>query len=152
MINFDARFGEILHRVAAGHDAGLGAWYVFIAIGGALFGGLLTEGLNRIIESGGGFLRKYATAKTYIAKLRWRYTTRVARRLRLIPMFQDLDDGELEEVAAGMQRQVYYPGDVIFNECTVGTPIYLLTHGEVELELHTKLQELFCDDRHTFVK
>ena len=81
-------FGEILNRIDDGHDHGMGSGLAFVAAAGAITGGLLSEMLNRIIENKGGFLRKYATAKSYIGTLRHRYHLRVARRLRLIPMLK----------------------------------------------------------------
>ncbi len=134
-------FGEILNRIDEGHDVGLGSGLAFVAAAGAITGGLLSEFLNRIIAGKGGFLRKYATAKSYISSMKRRYNLRVARQLKFIPMFSDLDNDSLADIANNMERKIFLPSQTIFSEVTVSCPIYLIHHGQVQLELLTKYEE-----------
>jgi len=58
--------------------------------------------------------------------------------LRAIPLFQNLDEGDLSEIA-GLQIERKFPkGAVIFEEGTLGDYMYLIQEGQVKV---TKMSE-----------
>jgi CRP-like cAMP-binding protein len=59
--------------------------------------------------------------------------TGVAALLRNVPLFKDLDDAELAEVAELCREEKFVGGDYIFREGENGNRLYLITQGEVRI-------------------
>jgi CRP/FNR family cyclic AMP-dependent transcriptional regulator len=57
----------------------------------------------------------------------------VAALLRTVPLFKDLDDPELAEVAALCREERFESGTYIFREGESGNRLYLITEGEVRI-------------------
>jgi CRP/FNR family transcriptional regulator, cyclic AMP receptor protein len=53
--------------------------------------------------------------------------------LRNVPIFRDLDDAELEEVAAICHEEKFTSGTYIFREGELGNRLYLILEGEVRI-------------------
>jgi CRP/FNR family transcriptional regulator, cyclic AMP receptor protein len=53
--------------------------------------------------------------------------------LRNVPIFKELDDGELEEVAAICREEKFVSGSYIFREGELGNRLYLISEGEVRI-------------------
>jgi CRP/FNR family transcriptional regulator, cyclic AMP receptor protein len=53
--------------------------------------------------------------------------------LRNVPIFKDLDDAELEEVAAICREEKFVSGTYIFREGELGNRLYLISEGEVRI-------------------
>ena len=59
--------------------------------------------------------------------------TGVASLLRNVPLFKDLDDAELAEVAEVCREEKFVSGEYIFREGEHGNRLYLITEGEVRI-------------------
>ena len=57
----------------------------------------------------------------------------VAALLRNVPLFKDLDDIELAEVAALCREEKFVSAEYIFREGESGNRLYLITEGEVRI-------------------
>ena len=60
-------------------------------------------------------------------------STSAAAHLRNVPLFKDLDDGELSEVAALCREEKFASGAYVFREGEAGNRLYLITEGEVRI-------------------
>jgi CRP-like cAMP-binding protein len=56
-----------------------------------------------------------------------------AELLRNVPLFKDLDDAELAEVAEVCREERFVSGEYIFREGESGNRLYLITEGEVRI-------------------
>jgi CRP/FNR family transcriptional regulator, cyclic AMP receptor protein len=56
-----------------------------------------------------------------------------AALLRNVPLFKDLDDAELAEVAALCREEKFVSAEYIFREGESGNRLYLITEGEVRI-------------------
>jgi CRP/FNR family transcriptional regulator, cyclic AMP receptor protein len=57
----------------------------------------------------------------------------VGELLRNVPIFKDLDDGELARVSEVCREQAFEGGDYIFREGESGNRLYLILEGEVRI-------------------
>jgi CRP/FNR family transcriptional regulator, cyclic AMP receptor protein len=57
----------------------------------------------------------------------------VAALLKTVPLFKDLDDGELAEVADVCREERFVSGEYVFREGEQGNRLYLITEGEVRI-------------------
>lgn len=53
--------------------------------------------------------------------------------LRQVPIFKDLDDGEIARVAEVCQVQEFVSGEYIFHEGEAGNRLYLIVEGDVRI-------------------
>jgi CRP-like cAMP-binding protein len=60
-------------------------------------------------------------------------TPGVAALLKTVPLFKDLDDAELVEVAEICREERFVSGEYIFREGESGNRLYLITEGEVRI-------------------
>lgn len=59
--------------------------------------------------------------------------TGAAALLKKVPLFKDLDDAELAEVAEVCHEETFVSGAYIFREGEAGNRLYLITDGEVRI-------------------
>jgi CRP-like cAMP-binding protein len=59
--------------------------------------------------------------------------TGIAPLLRNVPLFKDLDDAELAEVADVCRRETFVSGEYIFREGESGNRLYIITEGDVRI-------------------
>jgi CRP/FNR family cyclic AMP-dependent transcriptional regulator len=59
--------------------------------------------------------------------------TDVSTLLKAVPLFKDLDDAELAEVADVCREEKFASGQYIFREGEQGNRLYLITEGEVRI-------------------
>ena len=60
-------------------------------------------------------------------------TTGVSALLKNVPLFKDLDDAELVEVADVCREERFVSGEYVFREGEQGNRLYLITEGEVRI-------------------
>lgn len=60
-------------------------------------------------------------------------STGAAALLRNVPLFKDLDDRELAEVAEVCREEKFVSGAYVFREGEAGNRLYLITEGEVRI-------------------
>ncbi len=59
--------------------------------------------------------------------------------LRQADIFYELTDSQLEEVAAICEERVFEAGATIFEENTRGDELYVIAHGEIEIQVNPAL-------------
>lgn len=120
---------------AHAHDARV--HFRALIIGGVL-GGLLFVGLDALINSKGGYLRKTSTTLAHMAKRR-REGVRETMQMVLASRPFDTLTGELAEALAGMLRPVSFKQDeVILGPERVASDAYIVLDGEVDVEISGK--------------
>lgn len=126
-------FGNVL---AASQDvnATLPVW---IMEGGAILGGLFFAVLNYLLNQMGADIRKPATAKGRLARLRELLMNRLARRLLRVPFFSSLSVSELGDlIHAAMYKERFQAGHVIMSgELGDHHAIYFILSGRVKVQL-----------------
>jgi len=110
---------------------------IYLAVASALGGGLLFAALDQMLNNHGAFIRKASTVKTYVGRLRYALMRRLLARLRQVPMFEVLNDQQLERLARSMVRERYSAGSVLFRELRSDSSIFFIVSGQVELEVTT---------------
>lgn len=102
---------------------------------GAVVGGLIFEGLNRVINDRGGFLRKASTAITFQRDREQRRRRRILDGLERIDIFDGLPDRELDAIAKAFRTMRLDAGEVLYRNGEPGGHLNVLTEGEVELSM-----------------
>lgn len=135
-------FAHILATARGGHGQNasdeIDRPLVFLAIGAALAGGLIFTLLDRILAEHGAFVRKTATLRSYVGRLRYALTRRIIARLRLVPMFEVLPTHQLHRLARCTVKERHKTGAVIFSELDSGSSLFFLLSGRVELTITTR--------------
>jgi CRP/FNR family cyclic AMP-dependent transcriptional regulator len=68
-----------------------------------------------------------------IFKIRQKQIDKIDDILIKIPIFQDLNQGELKKIKHILHQREYNKGEVIFNEGDVGLGMYIITGGSVKI-------------------
>lgn len=59
--------------------------------------------------------------------------------LRQADIFYELTDSQLEQVAAICEERVFEAGEIVFEENTHGDELYVIAHGEIEIQVNPAL-------------
>jgi NTE family protein len=82
----------------------------------------------------------------------WRSRIEMDReRLRAIPLFRDLTDGDLELVTARLRSERYSKGTIVFHQGDIGDKMYLVESGQVRVVAEGQPQPLAYMGPGTFV-
>ena len=101
--------------------------------GGAVVGGVAFEGLNRVINARGGFLRKASTSITFLRDREHRRRRSVLDGLERIHLFDGLPDHELDAIARAFRTARVDTGDVLYHYGDPCDHLNVLVKGEVDL-------------------
>jgi CRP-like cAMP-binding protein len=101
--------------------------------GGAVVGGLVFEGLNRIINARGGFLRKASTSITFLRDRDLRRRRTILDGLERIDIFDGLPDRELDTLARAFRTARLDAGDILYRRGDPCDHLNVLAKGEVAL-------------------
>ncbi|HUT77070.1 MAG TPA: cyclic nucleotide-binding domain-containing protein [Polyangia bacterium] len=127
-------FGHALHLASGEHGKIVRPGILIVAIVAAVAGGLLFNLLNRLLESKGGFLRKGALLKKYVAREKRREARHQLRGLSRVPLIRTLPVEEVIRLLTNLERVRFGPGETIFSEGEEGDGLYIIEAGEVALE------------------
>lgn len=100
---------------------------------GAVAGGLAFEGLNRMINVRGGFLRKASTSITFLRDREQRRVREVLDDLERIDIFGGLPDRELDEIARAFRSERIDTGETLYRRGDPCEHINILAEGEVAM-------------------
>jgi CRP-like cAMP-binding protein len=115
--------------VAEAVEMGEAAWLA----GGAVVGGLAFEGLNRIINARGGFLRKASTSITFLRDREQRRRRGMLAGLERIDLFKGLPDRELDAIARAFRTARIDAGDTLYRHGDPCDHLNVLADGELTL-------------------
>ncbi|MCK4771757.1 MAG: cyclic nucleotide-binding domain-containing protein [Candidatus Latescibacteria bacterium] len=121
-------FGQALHHVEE-HGRGI----ILVTIAAAVAGGLFFDFLNMMLNNRGAFLRKFTTTKKYLTTLKTLMAKRVINELSQVTLLQALPPGDIVKLIPRMKREVFEPDEVLFREGDVGSTLYFISSGEVEI-------------------
>jgi CRP-like cAMP-binding protein len=106
--------------------------FLYLAIG-CVAGGVLFVGINAIINSKGGFLRKKSTAVNYLRKQKLEQYKHIFEELSKVHLFQSLPPAEVQSIIPYIFNRHYSKGDVIFKQGDPGDSFYMIDEGEIEI-------------------
>jgi CRP-like cAMP-binding protein len=107
-----------------GHTAAL--------IAGCVLGGLLFVGLNALISSKGGFLRKTSTTLHYLRRRRLKQTQAALKQIRRLDLFHDLPSDEIR-ILASILDEIHVPKkSTIYQEGDPADRLLIVRSGQVE--------------------
>jgi zinc transporter ZupT len=104
---------------------------ILFAIGGALFGGILFDRLNRLLDDKGGFLRKGALIRKHVARERRTEARRLLKGLGRVAFFRALPAEEVIRLLPDVTVSTFEEGEEIFREGDVGDCLYVIAEGVV---------------------
>ena len=113
------------------HEHGKGI--ILVTIAAAMAGGLFFDLLNLLLNDRGAFLRKFTTTKRYLTRLKTLTARRVINELSQVTLLQALPPREIVKLIPHMKREAFAPNEVIFREGDVGSTLYFIASGEVEI-------------------
>jgi CRP-like cAMP-binding protein len=100
---------------------------------GAVFGGLIFEGLNRILNSQGAFLRKTSLFRRHIQIKKDRNAKRMIRSLSSIKFLHLLPPEDISQLMQVVKTRHYRKGDIILTQGNDGRELFFITRGNVEV-------------------
>ncbi len=126
-------FGHALHAASDGHGHIEKPGIVIATMMAAVIGGLLFNGLNRALESKGGFLRKGALIRKKVARERRAEARRLLRSLSRTKYFRKLPAEEVIRLLPHMESVAFEAGNAIFSEGDEGEYLYVIDRGKVAI-------------------
>ena len=100
---------------------------------GAIIGGLLFVGLNRIVNDYGGFLRKASTTVYYLRRKQHEWLKHIAKHLKRVDLFQVLKNPDLRILASSIHSIDVKKGSWIYQCGDPSDNLYIIMSGHVEL-------------------
>ncbi len=104
---------------------------------GAVVGGLVFEGLNRVVNARGGFLRKASTSITFLRDREQRRRRRILEGLERIDIFDGLPDRELEAIANAFRTTRLDAGETLYRHGDPCEHLNVVAEGEMSLTTPT---------------
>ena len=121
-------FSESLHLAGE-----YGNKVVYTTIAGAVAGGLLFDLLNQLLNNQGAFLRKFVTTRKHLVRLKRKMARRLINELSRVRLLQSLPPDQIASLIPNMKREAFDPGEVIFRQEDIGSTLYFIVSGEVEI-------------------
>jgi len=117
-----------------GHGVNGDAWQVPVSmIIGSLAGGILFILLDQIVNRHGGYLRKTATAITYMSKRRKDRDRLMVDLLTHSDFLMSLDPEDVRVLIHALQPTAFHKGETLFDQGDSGDRMYFIEEGEIEL-------------------
>lgn len=104
---------------------------------GAVVGGLVFEGLNRVINARGGFLRKASTSMTFLRDREQRRRHGILEDLERIDIFDGLPDRELEAIAKAFRSTRLDAGEILYASGEPCEHLNVVAEGEISVTTPT---------------
>ncbi|MFQ5930090.1 MAG: cyclic nucleotide-binding domain-containing protein [Acidobacteriota bacterium] len=122
-----------LFGVALRHTEEHGYGVLLATILGALCGGVLFDVLNQTLNNRGAFSRSLSNAKKYVIRLKWRAATKATEALSHVEILNALPAEDIAKLIPHLKRETFSKDQVIFREGDVGTTLYFIISGDVEV-------------------
>ena len=106
-------FGHALHRAGDGHGHVTRPDLMLAAIGAAIVGGLLFNGLNAILEDRGGFLRRRGLIRRHVVRRRRAETRKLLKSLGNVEYFRELPAEEVVALMPDVETVTFEPNHTI---------------------------------------
>jgi len=102
------------------------------AVGG-IVGSLAFMGLNYIINSKGGFLRKSSTTLNYMKEKKAKQYKYLFTKLSQVDLFRQLPPEEVHDILPFIVEKSFEEGETIFEKGQIGDSLYIIEEGEVSI-------------------
>lgn len=122
-----------LFSVSIHHAQVHGKEIILATIVGALLGGLLFDTLNRVLNSQGAYLRRWALARKHVAREKRRFAVNAITELGRVELLGCLPPEVIVRLIPNMRRESFTEGEVIFRENELGDTLYFIISGQVEI-------------------
>lgn len=103
-------------------------------VAGAVVGGLMFVVLDEAVSRGGGYLRKSATAISYLRQRQEERFERMLTELCSVPLLRLLPVENVHFLVQDVRERTFADGETIFREGEEADELYLLREGEVQTE------------------
>ena len=100
---------------------------------GCILGGLFFVGLNHLVNTKGGFLRKATTTIHYLRRKKIRQYKQIFQKLSQIPLFQLLPPEEIQALIPYVSSRTYLKGSTILRQGEPGDSLFIIESGEVDI-------------------
>ena len=100
---------------------------------GAIVGGLLFVGLNRIVNDYGGFLRKASTTVYHLRRKQHELLRKISKQLKRVDLFNVLKTRDFKILAASIHTIELKKGSWIYQAGDPSDNLYIIMSGEVDL-------------------
>ncbi len=129
-------FSEMLHY---GREHGND--FVIVTIIGAILGGLVFDLLNQLLNNRGAFLRSLSDTRKHLLKLKRITAKRFIKKLSAVRLLHALPPHEIAKLIPHMKREKFEAGDFIFHEGQMGSTLYFILSGRVDITRKNKRGE-----------
>lgn len=109
---------------------------LWVAIVGAVLGGLLFDGLNSILNNKGAFLRKFSSAKKYVAHLKLKRTKKMIKELSEVEILRVIPPDKMGGLVHSVEQEFFAAGTHIFKQGDDAHKLYFIISGEVKIIRH----------------
>jgi zinc transporter ZupT len=99
---------------------------------GCLGGGLLYLGLDKVVNSKGGFLRRPSTLISHYNKLQKEEKRDMIQRMTSIPLIKDFPPEQIETLLPMIETREFKKGDVLIKAGTPAEGLLMIYEGKVE--------------------
>jgi CRP-like cAMP-binding protein len=127
-------FGHVLHEASDGHGHVIEPSLILAAIFAAILGGLAFNGLNKLLENRGGFMRRHVLIRRHVAKERRAEARQLVQSLSGVSYFRYLPVEDTIRLLDSVHRESYADGAVIMREGDEGDTLYVIAEGQVDVE------------------
>ncbi len=103
-----------------------------LLVGGVL-GGVFFWILDQLLNARGGYLRKTATAITYMSKSRSKQMAGLVAKLSASQLFRSIPPAQIELLLPRLRHVVFNPQEIMFKEGSQGDSLYIIESGETHL-------------------
>lgn len=100
---------------------------------GCLIGGGLFVGLNMILNSRGGFLRKIGTTVSYLRRRKQEELRGLFERLSRSPVFQALPPEQIRALLPHLHKRRYADGELLAQQGEAGAEMFVIDAGTVRV-------------------
>lgn len=121
-------FGHVPHHVDA-H----GMPVMWVAVFGAISGGLLFDGLNNLLNNKGAFIRKLSSAKRYVSKLKIRRAKKLVAELSKVKVLKKVPPQAMALLILKVKQQSFKAGELIFNQDADADEMFFIIGGQVRI-------------------
>jgi CRP-like cAMP-binding protein len=100
---------------------------------GCILGGLFFVGLNHLINTRGGFLRKAATTNNYLRRKKICQFKHIFQKLSQIPLFHQLPPEEIQALIPYVSSRTYQKGSTLLRQDEPGDSLFIIESGEIDI-------------------
>ncbi|MBM3264016.1 MAG: cyclic nucleotide-binding domain-containing protein, partial [candidate division Zixibacteria bacterium] len=102
-------------------------------LAGSAAGGLIFVIFDRMLNAKGGYLRKAATAISYLSNRRKKQITQMLERLGDIEFIRSIPPEQVHSLIDFVRPVTFQPGEKLFDMGDVGDRLYFLEEGDIGL-------------------